>query len=465
MALKTILLTTLAMIAFAANSVLARLALLDDSIDALSFTAVRLLAAAAFLLVLCARSLPRLQRQHWDLLSVLSLFGYALTFSLAYRSLPTAMGALLLFGAVQFTMIGAGLLGGERPRGRAWLGILLALAGFGALLAPGLQSPPWAAAMLMAASGICWGVYSLRGRHSSQTSLERTMTNFTGTLPLVLLAVGGVSVAGGALHGSSEGLALAVVSGAITSGAGYAIWYAALRGLSATQGGIVQLSVPVIAAAGGLLFAAEVPSATFSAVALTVLAGIALVLWPARAADVEPQSASTQPPALPNEPRSITLFDAVSPDLDWRTANDTVMGGCSSSTVARLANGHLRFTGELSLDSNGGFVSMRCAPQAWDLSETRALRFAIRGDGRSYSIRVQADGWREGVFYNGAFDTQPGQWELLRIDYADMVPRRRGRVQDLAPLNPGAIISIGLLCTEKQPGPVAIEIAWIEAAP
>ncbi|WP_339725618.1 DMT family transporter [uncultured Paraglaciecola sp.] len=280
MSLNTLILTIIAMIAFAANSVLTRLGLLDGSIDALSFTHIRLVSAAMFLGLLVYFKTSEKESISWDLISIISLFGYALAFSLAYLFLPTGLGALILFSAVQFTMLGYGVISGERPSTIQWLGITVALVGFIALLLPGASAPPSLEAALMCLSGICWGVYSLRGRHSSLDPIKRTAYNFIGTLPLVLLVLSVTFFVGPTPQLSSNGVWLAIMSGAVTSGGGYAIWYIALRGLTATQGGVVQLSVPVLAAVGGGIFAAEIPSIRFSLIAMVILLGVALALWP-----------------------------------------------------------------------------------------------------------------------------------------------------------------------------------------
>ena len=248
MSLNTLILTIIAMIAFAANSVLTRLGLLDGSIDALSFTHIRLVSAAMFL-------------------------GLLVYFK-------TSEKESILISAVQFSMLGYGVISGERPSTIQWLGITVALVGFIALLLPGASAPPSLEAALMCLSGICWGVYSLRGRHSSLDPIKRTAYNFIGTLPLVLLVLSVTFFVGPTPQLSSNGVWLAIMSGAVTSGGGYAIWYIALRGLTATQGGVVQLSVPVLAAVGGGIFAAEIPSIRFSLIAMVILLGVALALWP-----------------------------------------------------------------------------------------------------------------------------------------------------------------------------------------
>ena len=265
------------MIAFATNSVLARSALSGEAaIDPISYTGIRLFAAAATLAAIIFFRGQSQQKRSVDYLSIAMLFGYAAAFSLAYLRLDTAMGALILFGVVQMTMISAGIIKGERLRGLQWSGIAMACGAFVYLMIPGLSAPDPIGAVLMAISGICWGAYSLAGR-SGGDSLLRTADNFIGTLPLAIIACGFYLWLGPfEIHLSQSGIALAVISGAVTSGIGYAIWYSAVRGLSAAQGGIVQLSVPIIAAIGGVIFVSEPLSARFYVSALFILGGIAL---------------------------------------------------------------------------------------------------------------------------------------------------------------------------------------------
>ena len=264
-----------AMLAFAANSVFCRLALGRAAIDAASFTLLRLTAGAVALLLICAaqgkagRMLLRL-----DALSAAALFAYAAAFSFAYRDLTAGTGALLLFGAVQVTMIGTGLLRGERPAAAEWLGLVIALGGLGWLVSPGLAAPPPVGAGLMALAGVAWGVYSLRGRKSG-TPLQTTVANFIWAVPPGLL----LFVAGpGEFHVSPAGIGWAVLSGALASGVGYAVWYAALPRLTATRAATLQLTVPVLAALGGLAFLAESISTRLVLASLLVLGGVALAI-------------------------------------------------------------------------------------------------------------------------------------------------------------------------------------------
>jgi drug/metabolite transporter (DMT)-like permease len=271
---STVLLTAAAMIAFAANSLLCRMALGAHLIDAASFTAVRLVCGALFLALLIVIRHRSALRSRADAIAVGALFGYAIAFSFAYLGLSAGTGALILFGAVQITMIGAGLINRERLSPLGWSGLLLACAGLFMLLSPGVTAPPISNALLMAIAGIAWGIYSLRGRKAPDP-LRATATNFLWSVPLALLSVPTFA------HPpmvSREGLFLAAASGAIASGLGYVIWYAALVRLPAIAAASVQLSVPVIAALGGVLFLGEHAGLRLLLSSLAVLGGIALVL-------------------------------------------------------------------------------------------------------------------------------------------------------------------------------------------
>jgi drug/metabolite transporter (DMT)-like permease len=263
------------MVAFAANSVLCRLALGHATIDAASFTTIRVVSGALTLLLLAQRmggSSALMRSGSWR--AAAALFGYAIAFSLAYRNLSAGTGALLLFGAVQLTMIVVALRAGERPRALEWAGLAAACAGLVVLVAPGLAAPSPLGATLMVVAGICWGMYSLLGRGSRAPLLD-TASNFLRATPLAL----GVSLILFAdMHVSREGAVLAVASGSIASGLGYVSWYAALRGLSATRAGIVQLTVPLIAALGGVILLGEMLSVRLGIAALLILGGIALAI-------------------------------------------------------------------------------------------------------------------------------------------------------------------------------------------
>ena len=270
---RAVSLTAVAMLAFAANSVLCRLALQQAAIDAASFTVIRLLSGAlALALLLGARGIPPARGGNWR--SAFALFAYAAAFSFAYVSLPTGIGALLLFAAVQATMIVTGLVHGERLTMSQLVGLLLAFGGFVHLLSPGLSAPPLGGALLMVGAGIAWGVYSLRGR-GIRDPLAATAGNFLRTVPMAIgLAMLGV----GSVNLQSSGVLYAVLSGALASAAGYVIWYAALRGLSATGAATVQLSVPVIAALGGVLLLGEVVTLRLVLASVAILGGVAIVL-------------------------------------------------------------------------------------------------------------------------------------------------------------------------------------------
>lgn len=279
--LRTFGLTAAAMAAFAANSLLCRAALGPGLVDAASFTSVRLGAGALALFVL-VRAWGRPTAGTRDLRAAVALFVYAFAFSLAYTRIPAAVGALLLFGAVQVTMVGRGLVAGERPGASEWVGLALSLGGLGALVAPGLREADAAGSTLMIGAGLAWGVYSLLGRSSRSDPLAATAVNFACAVPLALLA--SLVAAGlGATHLSAPGFGLAVLSGALASGGGYAIWYGALRGLSSTRAGLVQLSVPPLAAVGGVLLLGEDVTLRLGLSAVAILGGIALALASRRA--------------------------------------------------------------------------------------------------------------------------------------------------------------------------------------
>jgi drug/metabolite transporter (DMT)-like permease len=272
---KVITLTGLALIAFAANSVLCRLALENEAIDAASFTVIRLLSGCLVLLIILSIS-PGTNRAigqnetvshskgSWG--ASFMLFLYATTFSYAYISLGTATGALILFGSVQIS--------GTRLHFTEWIGVVIAFTGFIYLILPGINTPSAAGFALMTAAGIGWGIYTLKGR-GSENPLMDTAYNFLRTIPLVaLLAIFSINN----VTYSSEGIVLALLSGGVTSGIGYTIWYIALGGLSSTQAAVVQLSVPVIAALGGVIFVSEAITFRLTISAAVVLGGILIVV-------------------------------------------------------------------------------------------------------------------------------------------------------------------------------------------
>ena len=269
-------LTILALVAFAGNSVLCRLALSDSSIDAASFTTVRLVSGAvALLIILSATSRGTRPASYGSWMSAAMLFLYAACFSFAYISLDTGVGALILFGMVQATMVAGALMAGDRPTVAEWIGWLLAIGGFVYLVSPGLTAPSPGGSALMAIAGIAWGVYSLRGRNES-FALAGTTYNFVRSVPLVLV-VSAFSLQD--LHLTTSGVVLAILSGAITSGVGYAVWYTALQSISSMQAAMVQLSVPILAAAGGVLFLAEVVSLRLIVSGLLILGGIFFAIF------------------------------------------------------------------------------------------------------------------------------------------------------------------------------------------
>jgi drug/metabolite transporter (DMT)-like permease len=272
------LLTVAAMIAFAGNSLLCRVALKETHIDAATFTAVRMVSGAiALWLIVRLRDGAVPVAGSWP--SALALFAYAACFSFAYLSLTAATGALLLFGAVQATMIGVGLARGERMHGRQVIGFVLALGGLVGLLLPGLTAPPALGAALMLAAGVAWGIYSLRGKGAGDPT-RVTAGNFLRSVPLaVVLSL----AAAGWFSLDAMGIVYAAISGAVASGVGYAIWYTALHGLKATSAATVQLSVPVIAAAGGVVFLGELLTMRLVMASIAILGGIALVVVPRRA--------------------------------------------------------------------------------------------------------------------------------------------------------------------------------------
>ncbi len=270
--LRLWLLVAAAMLAFAGNSVLCRLALRDGGIDAASFTSLRLVSGALVLWLIVR--LRGGARTGGDMLSAFALFAYAAGFSFAYLSLSTGTGALILFAAVQATMIGRGLISGERLSPVQWCGLALAMAGLVGLLLPGVSAPPVVGALLMLAAGIAWGAYSLRGRGAGDAT-AKTAGNFLRAVPFALvLSV----IMLRDVHADAIGIACALVSGALTSGIGYAVWYTALPQLRATSAATVQLSVPALAAIAGIALLGEPPTWRLALATLAILGGIAMVV-------------------------------------------------------------------------------------------------------------------------------------------------------------------------------------------
>ncbi|MGU7768889.1 DMT family transporter [Burkholderia sp. MR1-5-21] len=270
---RTVWLTCVAMLAFASNSLLCRLALHDARIDAASFGSLRLVSGA-LMLAIVVRAGTRRPPPRADWLAASMLFAYVACFSFAYLTVSAATGALILFGAVQLTMFAAGLHAGERFAATGWVGMGAAVAGLLYLVSPGVSAPTPGGVVLMSAAGIAWGVYSLRGRGLADP-VASTAANFLRAAPMALV----LSVAlAGRFHLTTRGALLAVVSGALTSGIGYVIWYAALKHLTAMRAAAVQLSVPPIAACGAVLFLAEQPTWRLAIASVAILGGIALVL-------------------------------------------------------------------------------------------------------------------------------------------------------------------------------------------
>ena len=271
---NTALLTALAMIAFAANSVLCRLALGDGHIDAASFATVRVVSGALVLaMIVLYRENGRVERDA-DWRAALALFVYMAFFSFAYLSLGAGTGALILFGAVQLTMFIVALRSGEPFSAASWAGLLVAIAGLVYLVSPGVTAPEPIGALLMTIAGISWGVYSLLGRKAADPT-RATAWNFLLSVPLVLVTS---LIFVQQIHATSFGIALAVASGVVASGIGYVIWYAALRGLAATSAATVQLSVPVIAAIGGVMLLSEDVTLRLLVASVATLGGVAIVL-------------------------------------------------------------------------------------------------------------------------------------------------------------------------------------------
>lgn len=278
--LRTLLLTTVAMTAFAGNSLLCRAALRDTDIDAATFTSVRLVSGALMLWLLLSVRGNRAPMKQGSWGSAFALFAYAGTFSYAYGGLSAAMGALLLFGAVQATMISIGILRGDRPHVWQWAGFVVAFSGLVGLLLPGLTAPPLFSSLLMISAGVAWGIYSLRAKGAGEPTAVTT-GNFIRAVPMAL-ALSLVMMASATVD--MAGMGYAVASGAIASGMGYAVWYMVLPRLQATSAATVQLSVPVIAAVGGVLLLSEPLTLRLVIAGAAILGGIALVILSARPA-------------------------------------------------------------------------------------------------------------------------------------------------------------------------------------
>lgn len=291
----TISLTAIAMLAFAANSLLARLALGDPAIDASSYTVIRLVSGAVALALLLGwrrgagtrRDLPG------DWLSALALFVYAIAFSLAYLRLGAAAGALILFAAVQCTMISWGIWRTDRPAPLEFVGLTIAFGAFVYLVSPGLDMPDAVGAALMLASGVAWGVYSLRGRGATDP-LGDTAGNFIRSV-VFCVPLAGIALFDHQL--SARGVALALASGVVASGFGYAVWYRALPRLSATRAGVVQLTVPVIAAFGAVAFLSEPVTTRLVVASVFVIGGVALAVFSRKPRAIAARQSDASPPA------------------------------------------------------------------------------------------------------------------------------------------------------------------------
>ena len=290
---RIIFITALAMTAFAGNSLLCRAALIHTSIDAASFTTIRLISGAVVLWFV-ARMRQGTPAGAGNWLSAIALFVYAAGFSFAYISLPTATGALLLFGAVQATMIGYGIWVGERLRKPQVIGLLLAFGGLIGLLMPGLSAPPLYGSVLMLGAGVAWGIYSLRGKGLGDP-ISVTTGNFLRAVPITV-AMSLFMLSGSSLD--TAGFWYAVSSGALASGLGYAIWYTALPALKATNAATVQLSVPVIAALGGIIILGEPITVRLVLATVAILGGVALVLL-----EKQHANGAQQPVAADSSPR------------------------------------------------------------------------------------------------------------------------------------------------------------------
>ncbi len=277
---KVILYTAFALVAFAFNSILCRLALKADEIDAVSFTLVRLASGAAVLTAISfalSKKNKDKEEGRGSWVSAFFLFSYAICFSLAYINLTTGTGALILFSSVQLTMITIGLIRGERPGALEWIGLVLALAGLVWLTLPGLAAPSPLSSALMAAAGISWGIFTLRGRGSKNALAEMT-GNFLRSVPLIMSVVLISLPFAYQVKLSREGIVFAVLSGAVASGIGYSVWYSVLKHHTATRAAILQLAVPVIAAAGGVMILSEAVSLRLVLASALILCGIGLAV-------------------------------------------------------------------------------------------------------------------------------------------------------------------------------------------
>lgn len=292
--MKVFFYTAFALVAFAFNSILCRLALRGDEADAAGFTAVRVVSGAVALVVI-GLLVPRLRSQKsqvtsanqrlgtWDFRlgtlagswpSAFFLFAYAVCFSFAYLGLTAGTGALILFGSVQMSMVAAAILRGERPTLLESAGLLIAVGGLVYLVLPGLASPPLTSSLLMAAAGMSWAAYTLRGK-SSTDPLADTTGNFVRAVPMAAVVA---LIYLPNLHLTPRGWLLAILSGAVTSGVGYTIWYSVVKDHTTTRAAVLQLSVPVIAAVIGIIWLNETATMSLLIAAIMILGGIGMTI-------------------------------------------------------------------------------------------------------------------------------------------------------------------------------------------
>lgn len=304
---RTLLLASLAMVAFAANSVLARLALGDDQVGAAAFTAIRIGSGALTLAALIKiRRVSRSSSGVWaegSWTSAIMMVAYAAGFSLAYLSLGAAVGALVLFAAVQIVIFGASIRAGERPGARVWFGLVLAFVGLAVLAAPGVEAPSAWGVAVMTVAGAAWGGYTLAGRRVSQP-LAATTANFVRAVPImVVLLVPWTFVASDALHVTGAGAGYALLSGAVASGLGYAVWYLVVPALSRVQSGIIQLSPAPLAAIGGLLLLGEPITTRILVASMLILGGVALGVVTRGEESHSPMSSGSMQQSMKGGPR------------------------------------------------------------------------------------------------------------------------------------------------------------------
>ncbi len=274
--MKVVILTSFTLVAFAANSILCRMALGGSLIDPVSFTTIRLVSGALALIFISKlvgeSKTPKSNNGSWG--SGFALFAYAVAFSLAYVSLNTGTGALILFGTVQVTMIGTALKSGEKLGTAQWLGSFSAIGGLIFLVLPGISAPDPLGALLMCLSGVAWGAYSIRGKGVT-APVAMTAGNFLRSVPMAIIAS---LIALSSVHWEAQGVLLAIISGVITSGLGYVLWYKVLRSLTTSQASVVQLLVPVIAAFGGIVFLSEQATLRLGIASALILGGVALAV-------------------------------------------------------------------------------------------------------------------------------------------------------------------------------------------